>query len=95
MLLKIYSLITIFCFTLGLSSSLFDCFRYIVVPNGDSYKIGVDKAYVASTVAIALSHFRNIIKIVGVFSLITLNILMTLIFQKRSKKVAQMTMNNF
>lgn len=92
---RLFHMITaISCFSFRLTSSLFDCFRMFVQSDGDMYKIETDKIYLSTTLAVVLSQMRMVVHIIGLFGMIGLNIAMTFMFRKRSRKVAQMTNND-
>lgn len=84
----------VICFAIGISTSIFDCFRHFVVPEGDSYKILIDVEYLNTNIAQVLVQLRTLVRVAAIFVLIGLNIAMTIIFRKRSKKVGQMSSNS-
>lgn len=82
------------CFTVGVLSSVSDAWRYDVGGVKGHYKLITDKAYVETTAAIVSAHIRTAVRFIGVFSLILLNIVVAVLFIRRSRKVGQITTAN-
>lgn len=71
------------CFALGLSTSIFDVFRYHVIENDDRYIIVIDQVYTSLTIAVIFGWFRNIIRIIGNLSLVMCNITMVICYRMK------------
>jgi hypothetical protein len=99
---KHHAISTTVCVLIGVWTSAFEVQRWTVVwPNengtltGDeTWKVKYDEIYLATDVAIALGHLRTVIRILAVFTLISLNIALAVVFRQRNRKVGQMAAND-
>lgn len=76
---------------LGVSTSIFDCFRYSDPSLGRSkgYKLIVSP-FLNSAISKGLSRLRDVIHLVNLFALVTLNIALFVAYRKGTKKVSRM-----
>lgn len=80
-------------FTLGLSTSAFDAFRYQLRYDGIKYEMTVKEEYVATQGAFALAIFRNVVRILANLALVLCNILMIVYYRLKAHKVRAMDGN--
>lgn len=79
---------------LGISTSIFDCFRYSD-PTFDSekrvYDVPLNTEFVATSLSAGLSRFRDALRLAGLLALIILNIFIIVGYRNKTRKVARMT----
>lgn len=75
------------CLFLGVSTSIFDTFRYDMREAGDHYVIVVNDEYVESTVGIVFSTIRNVVRMTGDVALIACNVAMVLSYRKSTRRI--------
>lgn len=84
----------ILAFLIGLSTSLFDAFRYNVRPNGDLYELATDKIYVASTASTVLAQLRTAVRVIANVALVICNIAMLISYKSKFAQVISSTETN-
>lgn len=57
-----------FSFIIGIGTSIFDCFRFQLMWNGDVYRISADEAYMVTWTAAILAQLRNAVRTVGKYT---------------------------
>lgn len=93
---------TAICVVTGVLTSAFEVNRWHVLwpPSGhpvlenETYLVRYDEEYLATDLATYLGHLRTTLRILAVFTLISLNIAMAMIFRKRNKKVGHLVSGN-
>lgn len=73
---RLQILAAIISLTVGLSTSIFDGFRYEVRPKGRKYEMYVDEAFLNSTIGFVCDIIRNVLRLVCNIMLIIFNIAM-------------------
>lgn len=80
-----------FSVVIGIGASIFMCFYYVVIWDGDRYKIVGDQDFRVSAIATVLVNFRNVLWGVGLIALVATGFLVVYLYHKRMVKVATMT----
>lgn len=73
--------------TLGVSTSIFDVFRYDVIQDGYKYALAMDETYVDSTTAFVCDIIRNALRIAGNLMLIICNIAMVVSYHIKLRRI--------
>lgn len=85
----------VLCVLIGLGTSVFEVKRWRVSPGvNTTYIIEFDQEYLETELAMALGHLRTGVRLVCLIGLIVLNIVMAVIFRKRTQKVGRITAAN-
>lgn len=80
------------CVLIGVSSSLFDCFRFYPVLDQDGlYTLKLNDEYMSSIYANFLAQLRNAIRALAVLALVSCNAVMIILYRNFTRKVGQMT----
>lgn len=82
---------------LGIGTSLYDCFRFVVIERfRGSYELVVDDVYVKGALAIKLSltQLRNIVRFAFLVLLMISNVALIILYRYRSRKMRKMREGN-
>lgn len=74
---------------LGVSTSIFDCFRYSIVSDGKSYKGELNAVFINSTIAKALAETRNILRAICLLVLVCANAALVRLYRVKVVRVGE------